>query len=363
MDRLSMPSCASLVVSVAAIIAYGAPDESPKNSAASGAASVYWRRAGGNALRHPPGSIDRCVVLNRMTPARERHGLDDAERPALGTTRAVVAALELPIVVDRERRVVREAPVLVDRGAFDRGAQRGAHDLVVDAPPHVLLPSAAAARPPRVLIRRLVHRAKRVDEPAAVEQRVEPSALRWSEPRIVLKCAPIFQVDRTVRHVEVTAEYERQAVAREVREPPVERGEEPELGFLPRRAGGARRKVRARDRNGAEVRLEIAAFRVELRHTDAAHHVYRLATRVDCDAAVSWFLRGVQHAMKAARLECAVGELMIVSLELLHAEHVRALAREPAEESFACRAAQTVRVKTDHSHGGKSADRKRSALS
>jgi hypothetical protein len=42
-----IPNCASRVVSVAAIIANAAPDEIPRNSAASGALSMYGRTPSG----------------------------------------------------------------------------------------------------------------------------------------------------------------------------------------------------------------------------------------------------------------------------------------------------------------------------
>src|SRR5687768_894130 len=130
-----MPSCASRVVSVAAIIAYGAPEEMPRNSAASGAASVYWRTAAGRWVRQP-----------------------------------VASKLELPVVVDRQRRVVREAPSLVDRRAAHRGPEQRAHDLIVDSPTRVVGPCLAAVRPPRVLMRLLIDGTKCVYEAAPREQ-------------------------------------------------------------------------------------------------------------------------------------------------------------------------------------------------
>ncbi len=65
--RLSTPNCASRVVSVAAIIAYGAPDEIPRNNAASGAGSVYWRTGAGTRARQPA-CAERGAELNQPTP-------------------------------------------------------------------------------------------------------------------------------------------------------------------------------------------------------------------------------------------------------------------------------------------------------
>eukprot|EP01035_Chromulina_nebulosa_P007406 gene7405-10009_t len=49
--RLVMPSCASRVVKVAPIIAYGKPDEMPSSKAASGALSAYGRSDSGRESR------------------------------------------------------------------------------------------------------------------------------------------------------------------------------------------------------------------------------------------------------------------------------------------------------------------------
>ena len=49
--RLLMPSCARRVVSVAAISAYGAPEETPRNKAAIGAVSTYGRTDAGMSSR------------------------------------------------------------------------------------------------------------------------------------------------------------------------------------------------------------------------------------------------------------------------------------------------------------------------
>src|SRR5512139_973144 len=129
-----MPSCASRVVSVAAISAKGAPEETPRKNAASGAGSVYGRTPAGRAARQP------------------------------------ATGLEVPVIVDRQRCVVREPRVLPDRGPPHAPAEIRADDVIVDAPPDVLRPRLAAVRPPRVLVRLGVHGAERVDVLHAAEQ-------------------------------------------------------------------------------------------------------------------------------------------------------------------------------------------------
>src|SRR5262249_31618972 len=157
----------------------------------------------------------------------------------------------------------REPPVLVDAGGPHRRLQRLAYDLIVDAPARVVRERVAAVRPPRVLMRLLVYRAESIDVRASGKGRVEPRTRRRREARIILVRAPVLHIDVLVRHVEVAAEHERHAVAIEGFDALVERGQEPELGFLPRRAGRARREVRADDGDIAEPRLEVTSFGVE----------------------------------------------------------------------------------------------------
>src|SRR4051812_4594812 len=109
-----MPCWARRVLRVAPIMAKLKPDETPRNKAASGAASKYGRK--------PSGSLAR-------KPLRER-----------------------AVIVDRQRRMVGKAPALVDRllARLRRDAGRG--DLVVDAPADVLRPRLAAIGPPGVLV-------------------------------------------------------------------------------------------------------------------------------------------------------------------------------------------------------------------
>jgi hypothetical protein len=53
--------------------------------------------------------------------------------------------------------------------------------------------------------------------------------------------------------------------------------------------------------------------------------------------------------MKAARVERAIRQLLLVGLQLLNAQHVGALTREPTKKAFAHGTSQTVRVEADDS--------------
>src|SRR5688572_5111698 len=105
------------------------------------------------------------------------------------------------VVVDDQRRVIGEAPGLVDRfSARARGdARRG--DLVVDAPAYVLLPRLAAVRPPGVLVGLVVQAPEYVDEAELVEHPREPRALLGQKARVLLVGAPVAQIDLLVRDV------------------------------------------------------------------------------------------------------------------------------------------------------------------
>src|SRR5258708_12560879 len=145
------------VVSVAPIIAKAKPEEMPRNRAARGAASKYGRIASGRGLRQSPS--DREVI------------------------------------VERERRVVREAAALVDGFARGAGGDARRRDLVVDAPADVLGVGAAAVRPPGVLIRLLVQAPEHIDEADLVEHARQPLPLLRQAARALLVPAPVAAAD------------------------------------------------------------------------------------------------------------------------------------------------------------------------
>src|SRR5579871_6055 len=197
------------------------------------------------------------------------------------------------VVVDDQRRVVREAGFLPDAGALRAPAERRRRDLVVDAPADVLDPRSAARRPPRVLLGARIHMAEGVDEAHAPEQLVKPGAFLRQEAGVLLVGAPVLQVDLFVGDVPVAAQHVVAPAAPQPLEVRQELAEEAELGLLALRARGTGGQVQRHDRQRAEPRLEIAALRVELGRAEAANDLIRLAPRVDRDAAVA-ALGGVQ---------------------------------------------------------------------
>ncbi len=61
--------------------------------------------------------------------------------------------------------------------------------------------------------------------------------------------------------------------------------------------------------------------------------------------------------MKTGRVECAIGQLLFVSFQLLNAQHVGPLTREPTEEAFARGTSQTVCVEADDSQEKPASDK------
>src|SRR4051812_5643340 len=140
---LVTPCWARRVVSVAPIMAKVKPDETPRNSAASGADSKQGRRPSGSLLRQPLG------------------------QPV--------------VIVDRQRRVVREPLRLVDRLLPRLRCNTRSRNLVVDAPADVLFPRLAAIGPPGVLVGLAVQLAKDIDEAQLIEHTCEPGSLFGQE--------------------------------------------------------------------------------------------------------------------------------------------------------------------------------------
>src|SRR5437763_2717976 len=221
-----MPCCASRVASVAPIMEKAKPDDTPRNSAASGAASKYGLRP--------------------------------------GASRARQSTSERVVIVDRERRVIGEAPALVDRLSHRRRGDAGRGDLVIDAPADVFRPRPAAVRPPGVLVGLVVQPPEDVDEADLVEHAREPGALLRQEARVLLVRAPVAQIDLLVRDVPVAAEDDFGVALAQPLEMQKELLEEAELRCLPMGPGRPRGQINGDYPESAEARLDVAPFGVEL---------------------------------------------------------------------------------------------------
>ena len=116
-----------------------------------------------------------CAAGEREIRDADQGPLQDVKRREQVARAA--ALRERVVVVDDQRRVVREAPLLVDRGGVRSRGDPRRRDLVVDPPSDVLRPGLAPVRPPRVLVGPGIDAPKHVDETELVEYAREPIAL------------------------------------------------------------------------------------------------------------------------------------------------------------------------------------------
>src|SRR5690625_3782663 len=111
------------------------------------------------------------------------------------------AGSELDIIIQRQRRMIGQAlfPVY---GFGDRlGRQPRRRHMVVDAPSDVVVPGAAAIRPPGELVRIRVDAAKHIHQPEFVEYLVHPRALVRQKARILAVVLPVLEIDFLVRDI------------------------------------------------------------------------------------------------------------------------------------------------------------------
>ena len=99
---------------------------------------------------------------------------------------------------------------------------------------------------------------------------------------------------------------------------------------------GARsgRDIERYDAEIAEPRFQITALRVDVGNADAGNHAVGFFAAVDTHAAVARPFGAMEIAVESVRIADSRGEILVLGLELLHADDVRALFREPAEEAF-----------------------------
>ncbi len=128
---------------------------------------------------------------------------------------------------------------------------------------------------------------------------VHPGTLLGQETGVLLVGLPVLQVDRLVSDVPVAREDVLPLAPAQPRQMQGEGIEEAELRGLPLRSGGAGRQIQRNDRQGSHLRLEVASFVVEFRHTEAAHHSVRLVARVERNPRVAFALRVMEVAVVA----------------------------------------------------------------
>src|SRR5436853_5837027 len=110
------------------------------------------------------------------------------------------------VIVDRERRVVREATTLVDRLAHRASGDAGGGNLIVDSPADVLGVRLAAVGPPGVMAGLAVQATEDIDEADLIEHMRKPRALLGREAGVLLVRAPVGEIDLLVGDVPVAAQ-------------------------------------------------------------------------------------------------------------------------------------------------------------
>src|SRR5690606_29791200 len=266
------------------------------------------------------------------------------------------------VVVDNERRVVGEALLAVDRAGTQALAQRRGYELVVDAPADIVGARRAAVAPPGVVLAFRMQHAVGVDPAAAGghvglllavgAQAVEPVALLGQAAGVLLVGGPVADVQAAAHDVPVTAQH----VVAAAGQPLVQDRPQPlhhlELVALAQLAGRAGGDVERDHAEVAEARLDVAALLVEVRPAQRGDHRIRFAPRIDRHAAVALLGRRVAvEAVVAVRAEGRVGQLVLLGLGLLHADHVGLLLPQPVEEPLAGGRADAVGVEADDAHG------------
>src|SRR3954462_11931925 len=141
------------------------------------------------------------------------------------------------VIVDRERRMVREATTLVDRLAHRAGGHAGRGNLIVDSPADVLGVGLAAVGPPGVMAGLAVQPPEHVDEADLIEDMRQPRALLRREAGVLLVRAPVGEIDLLVRDVPDAAQDDFLLAAAKQLQVPRKMLEETQLRGLAVRAG------------------------------------------------------------------------------------------------------------------------------
>lgn len=95
---------------------------------------------------------------------------------------------------------------LVDIGRQNPVGEPFGDNLVIQAPADVLVPGAAAVRPPRILIGFSVDGAERVNVAVLAKHLIEPRALFGQKTGVLFVRFPVLKVDFLVRNIPVAAE-------------------------------------------------------------------------------------------------------------------------------------------------------------
>src|SRR6267143_1295607 len=107
-----------------------------------------------------------------------------------------------------------------------------------------------------------------------------------------------------------------------------ERIEESEFGPLPFRRAGSGREVDADHADGGELGLDIAALAIEFVDAEPDSHLAWPLARQQCRSAVTARLGEVEMGVQARRVQQPIGQISLLRLDFLQAQHIRLAARQ-----------------------------------
>src|SRR5471030_2565676 len=116
------------------------------------------------------------------------------------------AALDFPLVINDQRRVVAELDIAENGSRRRRVRHALRRDLVINPPPYVLRVSLAAIAPPRILLRPLVDRSEYIHIRFFIEELREPRTLFRQASRVLLVALPVLDINFLVHDIHVATQ-------------------------------------------------------------------------------------------------------------------------------------------------------------
>ena len=189
-----------------------------------------------------------------------------------------------------------------------------------------------------------------VDELEGAEDLVEPCALLGKEAGVLAVRFVVREVDFLVRDVPVATDDVVAAGCGKAGEVSRELLDETKLRGEAYFAAGAGGYVQRHDAQVAQARFDVAALRIKLGGAEAVDHLVGLLPREDGYSAMPFALSRLVETVIPGRCALGVGELLRSYLDLLQANEVCLLAREPVVETLAHSSAESVGVQAEHAH-------------
>src|SRR4051812_11651745 len=167
-----------------------------------------------------------------------------------------------------------------------------------------------------------------------VDHARKPFALLGKETGVLPIRTPVLQIDFHVRSVPVAAHHDFAPAAAKFVQRIDAAVHETKLGLETFRRTGSGGHIQRHDTEVVELRLDITTFSIDVGDPDARNHAVGLSPAVDTYPAVAGALGAVKIAVKTIGIAYGAAKVLFLGLELLHADNVRALLRQPAKKPF-----------------------------